>query len=101
MFAHDGSRVGTQAHEDTPGKKNKAWQYTESPGATPAEAAKRRKDDTQSIGNARKKAKKEDATGKPTRRSLHDRAGDLDRGGGLVVKSFPVVEGGAIRACQD
>ena len=45
----------------------------------------RHKDNTQSIRDARKKAAKEDATGQPTRRSLHDRAGDLDRGGGLLV----------------
>ena len=45
----------------------------------------RHKDNTQSIRDARKKAAKEDATGQPTRRSLHDRAGDFDRGGGLIV----------------
>jgi hypothetical protein len=85
MFELDGQRVGTQALEDAPEKKNKAWQYIASPGTAPAEAAKRLKDNTQSIGNARKKAKKEAATGQPTRRGLHDRAGDLDRGGGSLV----------------
>ena len=85
MYEPDGERVGSQALKDTPEKNNKAWQYTASPGAAPAEAAKRLKDNTQSIRNARKKAKKEAATGQPTRRGLHDRAGDLDRGGGLLV----------------
>jgi hypothetical protein len=81
----EGSSVGTQTLKETPNKRHKAWQYNESPGATPAEAAMRHKDNTQSIRDARKKAAKEDATGQPTRRSLHDRAGDLDRGGGLLV----------------
>ena len=85
MSTPGGSHVGTQTFEETPNKRNKAWQYTISPGALSAEAAKRRKDNTQSIRDARKKANKEDETGKPTRRSLHDRAGDSDRSGGLLV----------------
>jgi hypothetical protein len=72
--------VGKQAYTDTPNGKNQAWQFTLSPGAPSGDAAKRRKDNTQSIGNARKKARKEQETGKPTRLTLNARASGLGFG---------------------
>ena len=82
-----GNKVGKQTYADTPNGKNQAWQFTLSPGAPSGDAAERRKDNNQSIGNARKKARKEQETGKRARLTLNARASGLGIGedDGLIV----------------
>ena len=81
-----GSRVGTQNLWKTPNGTHQVWQFSIPPGAPAGEAAERRRDNTQSIRNARKKARKEDETGKLARRSLNGRSGNLGLGrDGLFV----------------
>ena len=67
-----GTLEGTQTFADTPQKKHKAWLFQIQEGAS--EAAKRRKLNSQAVKNARKKAKREEKTGKPARESPAVRA---------------------------
>ena len=72
--------VGKQTYTDTTNGQNQAWLFTLSPGAPSGDAAGRRKDNNQSIGNARKKARKEQETGKRARLTLNARASGLGIG---------------------
>ena len=71
-FSPGGTLEGTQTFADTPQKKHKAWLFQIQEGAS--EAAKRRKLNSQAVKVARKKAKREEKTGKPARESPAVRA---------------------------
>ena len=72
VYSPGGTLEGTQTFADTPQKKHKAWLFEIQEGAS--EAAKRRKLNSQAVKNARKKAKREEKTGKPARESPAVRA---------------------------
>jgi len=67
-----GTLVGTQTYGDTPEKKHKAWLFNIQEDARAA--AGHRKLNSQAVKNARKKAKREEKTGKPARESPAVRA---------------------------
>ena len=71
-YSPDRTLEGTQTPDDTPQKKHKAWLFQIQEGASAA--AKRRKLNSQAVKNARKKAKREEKTGKPARESPAVRA---------------------------
>ena len=64
--------VGTQSLAQTPNGKHEAWLFKRL-----GEEEAHKQDNTQSIRNARNKAKREDITGMPARASLSDRAANL------------------------
>ena len=64
--------VGTHSLAQTPNGKHGAWIFKR-----PGEEEAHKQDNTQSIRNARNKAKREDITGMPARASLSDRAASL------------------------
>jgi len=67
-----GTLVGTQTYGDTPEKKHKAWLFNIQEDARAA--AGHRKLNSQAVKNARKKAKREEKTGKRARESPAVRA---------------------------
>ena len=69
-----GTAEDIQVHFDTPNKRNKAWQYDISPGATTGAAAERRKLYSKDISSVRKKFKAKEKSGEPVRESLAVRA---------------------------
>ena len=72
----NGSDVGTQRLGPTPKGKNQAWQFIGREGASEEELKTQREKDSQSVKNARKRAKKEQARGYAVRQPLNQRAID-------------------------
>ena len=95
VYTPGGTPVGTQGFLPTPEGQHRAWLYPPCPDEPPeGEVVKRRRDNSQSIKNARKKAKKEEKSGVPTRRSLASRASavGLSEGGLFLGKSYGLGE---------
>ena len=72
VYSPGGTLEGTRTFDDAPKKEHKAWLFQIQEGASAA--AKRRKLNSQAVKNARKKAKREEKTGKRARESPAVRA---------------------------
>ena len=70
----NGTDVGTQALGPTQKGKNVAWQFIRREGASEEELKTQQEKDSQSVQNARKRAKKEQERGYAVRQPLNQRA---------------------------
>ena len=70
----NGTDEGTQALGPTPNGKNVAWQFMRRKGASAEELKTQQEKDSQSVKNARKRAKKEQERGHAVRQPLNQRA---------------------------
>ena len=70
----NGTDMGTQRLVPTPKGNNVAWQFKRRKGASAEEVMTQQEKDSQSVKNARKRAKKEEERGYAVRQPLNQRA---------------------------